>query len=107
MTERPPEFAGVIRIEWRASDVAAGQVMPGWMFSVRGEDGKPIFTVTGLTIHARADGGVWAECEMFAGPDGKPVYGGAHSTEIHLDAEKNILTGVFPFQVASMSVADD
>ena len=99
--EDPDEYEGAITIEWRAfgSD-PQNQVMPGWQFRIALADGRPVLTVTNLTLHVPAGGAVWAECEMFADPDGNPVYGGT----VHR-GDDGLLTGKFCFRVAGMSVA--
>ncbi len=97
MSDGPESFDGVITVEWRATP--PGRVMPGWTFTVRAEDGTLIPTVTEMTLHARADAGVWAELDMFTDPEGRPSI-----SEMHVGDDGHLRHGVFRYQVAGMSV---
>jgi hypothetical protein len=70
--------------------------------------GEQIFTVTGITVHLHADarGLIWADLEMFAGRDGKPLLSGTPILDPGPDGGE-ILTGVFPFLVSGMRVAGE
>lgn len=102
MSESPHEFAGTIIITWPQS---RGGVLPGWAITLTDEvTGGPIRTVTALRVvlNAAADELVWAECEMFADADGKPILNG----EPLVAPEGMPLTGTFPFLVSEMRVAE-
>lgn len=100
MPERQDEFEGAITIEWRPNGPSAPDVMLGWHFIIRDEDGEPILSVTEMAVHASADGMVWAELTMLTAPDGKPILPGSRSTEIHLGDDGEIVTGTFAYRVA-------
>jgi hypothetical protein len=100
------DFEGTIIIEWPQP---ANGVLPGWALKIWDADsGRQIFSASEITatVDAAADGIVVARLVLFADPDGNPVYGSEGQTQIHLDDDKNILTGVFRFRVAEMRVAD-
>lgn len=105
MTDRPEEFEGTATVEWRANGPGSRQVMAGWHFTIRDADGTMLLAVTEMTIHAPADGGVWADLTMFCDPDGKPVTSDGPRTEIHLGEDGQILKSTYPYLVAGMSVA--
>ena len=97
--QRPEGIERVVSIEWDAPR-AAGQPIEGWRCVVSGEDGKPILTATELTVHAPADGVLWAELTTFAGKDGEPV----PSLGVTYDDDGKPRTATFPVLVAAMSV---
>lgn len=102
MTDRPEQFEGVIIIGWPRPSGYAVQDLDGWKVTVRLRGGAQVTTVTSMTIHAGAQDAVWAELEMFAGEDGRPLFTGDPVTAPGPDGE--ILTGVFPFLVSEMRV---
>lgn len=97
MPDRPEHFEGTVTVEWTPDGPSP---MRGWRFMISAEDGTPITTVTGLTIHASAGNLVWAELTMFTDEDGRPVC----SAAVILPNEPPRAT--FAFEVAGMGVAD-
>lgn len=108
MTERPERFEGTITIEWRRSGPALPAVMPGWVFAIRDQAGEMILTVTDLTIHAPADGLVWAELTMFRDAEGRPIMAASPQevADRWVAGDDGIETGTFAFDVAAMQVAE-
>ena len=102
MADGPEGFDGVITVEWRAAE--PGRLMAGWTFRIRGEDGEFINTVSDMTLRVSAEGGVWAELDMFTDPDGRPAASTASVSTVHLGDDGELLHGVFRYQVAGMSV---
>jgi hypothetical protein len=106
MDERPSEFAGTCIITWPRPS-GTGGVLAGWGVAITdAATGEQIFAVTGITVHLHADakGLIWADLEMFADRDGKPLLSG---TPILGPDGGEILTGVFPFLVSGMRVAGE
>jgi hypothetical protein len=101
----PEEFEGTVTIEWPSDP----HPLPGWRATIRtDETGIPISTATEITVHAKADGIVWVELELFTDMWGQPVYGGPASVvrRVAIGDDGEPLTAVFPFLVASMSVRE-
>ena len=69
--EQPDFEPGCITVEWRTPP--PGLVMAGWTFRIRDEAGEYVNTVSDMTLHVSAEGGVWAELDMFTDPDGRPA----------------------------------
>lgn len=96
-------FTGIIGIEWPAAGPGLpGKALPGWRVTPYDGDG-PVLTVQRLTIHASADGLVWAELAMFADRDGNPIL---HGKPVILEDGIQVLTGTFRFLVTSMRVRE-
>lgn len=98
MDKSPHDFAGNIVITWLQP--SSSGILPGWGITLTDAvTGEPIQTVTAfrVVLHANAQDLVWAECDMFATPDGKPAY--------EAPAMGPPLIGTFPFLVKEMRVA--
>jgi hypothetical protein len=98
-------FRGAVIIEWPPPANRGASALRGCLAAVYNASGgdepepKMISTVTGVTIHAPANGLVVADLTMFADEDGNPVYDGMPNIR---DGE--IITATFPFLVAEMRV---
>ena len=76
-------------------------VLNGWAITLTDEaTGEPIRTVMALRVVLNAAAGdlVWAECEMYATPDGKPYY--------EAPGMGPPVVATFPFLVTEMRVAE-
>lgn len=94
-------YQGHIGIEWPPARPGSSLILPGWGCQVWDAlSGQKITTVTGLAVHATANGLVTADVTMYADPDGQPVYSPFKAWQV--DGE--MITGTFPFLVAEMRV---
>lgn len=106
----PGEFVDGVFITW-PQPAAAGAALNGWGCEIHGSDGEPIRTVSHVTVHAGCDHPVWAELEMFASEDGRPVrevppmagQPGCGDLSGVLGEDGEIRTATFAFLVLGMS----
>ena len=106
MADAPVEFQGSILIEWPWGLSATGEPLATTLCTVRDMDGE-IVPAFELTVHAQAEGYIWAEVVTYAGPDGKmvrTVLEGPAVKGIHCGDDGKPLTATFPFLVAGMTV---
>jgi hypothetical protein len=103
----PQEFAGSVTITWPQPRSGS---LHGWAITITDTvTGKPVSTVSGITVHLHADAGgiAWAELDMFADEDGKPILDSADPRRHNLAMrDGEIITGAFPFLVSEMRVAE-
>lgn len=98
------DFAGTVIITWPRRKPGPAKVLAGWGTALSDPvTGEPITTVTAIEMHLHntAQDLIWAELTMFAGEDGKPIYGG---TPVLRAGE--VIYGTFPFLVSEMRVAE-
>jgi hypothetical protein len=105
----PDDAAGSVVIEWPASrgddQPILGCMVNIWDYATAR---RHVTTVTELTVHARADGLIWAELDMLAGADGNPLMDGPPVLVTGSAGLPGIvLTGRFAFLVSGMKVAGD
>lgn len=99
----PDVFAGQVTIvwpQWQPGDVP----LQGWRCCVFDGDGRQILTVTKIIVHADPVNFVWAELEMFADEDGRPVRDVPDGAPLPLGEDGEPRTAVFPYLVQGMSI---
>jgi hypothetical protein len=92
---RPDDWHFPVIIEWPEGYTTP---MAGHSITIyEGDSGDMITTISAMNIHCDANGSIWAELEMFADEEGKPILTGEP-----VSRNNEIILGVFNAYVVQM-----